>query len=255
MPHALITGASSGLGSALAVLLGKRGYTLTLLGRDAERLEHVADRCRAAGNTVVTARVDVADADGMVATLLEADQRQPLDLLIANAGIGGSGVLAPPTGEPVELARGIVDVNFLGVVNSVAPLLPRFVARGRGDIAIVSSLAGMEGLADSPVYCASKAAARVYGHGLRRLLAAKGVRVTVVCPGFMTTPMSASLPMQPLFPVEAERAAAYILRGIERGRPEIVFPWQLRWVAHLTSVLPRAATDRILALGRAHMET
>jgi short-subunit dehydrogenase len=186
----------------------------------------------------------------MSAALSTLDSRSPVDILIANAGIGGIQALAPPAGEPLELARRIADVNLFGVINTVASLTGSLTRRGRGHIVIIGSMGGLQGLAESPVYSASKAAVQVYGEGLRRLLAPKGVRVTVVLPGFISTPMSQSLPFRGPFEWTAERAAARIAAGIERNKAVIVFPWQLRLAGRVIGWLPRPLRDRALALGR-----
>src|SRR5262249_26494389 len=137
---------------------------------------------------------DISDAQSVGHWITDCDSRQPIDLVVASAGIGGATVFAPDCGEDLDAAHEIIATNVLGVVNTVIPLLPRFVARGNGHVVIMSSLAGFLGLPQSPLYSASKAAIRVYGQGLRRLLAPRGVLVTVVCPGFVKTPMSASWP-------------------------------------------------------------
>jgi len=115
----------------------------------------------------------------------------------------------------------------------------------------LSSLAGLLGMPDCPAYAGSKAAIRIYGHGLRRLLAPHGVQVTIVLPGFIDTPMSRSLPYTPPVLWSAERSAAYICRALTRGRQEVAFPWQVNLVARATRVLPIALADRILARLRA----
>ena len=248
MQHVVITGASSGLGAALARRYAIAGCRLTLLGRNARRLEETGRACRSVGATSVDqVTCDVTDGAMMRAALIAADDRAPVDLLFANAGLGGRDVLAPTSGETSELARSILEVNMMGVAHTVAPLLERLVARRSGQVVIVSSLAALHGLAEAPAYSASKAAARAYGHGLRRLLARHGVRVTVVLPGFVETPMSASLPYQTPLQVSAEKAAETIARGIARGAREIVFPWQLRLAFGMLAILPVGVTDRILA--------
>jgi short-subunit dehydrogenase len=249
LQHILITGSSSGLGAAFARQYAKADCRLSLFGRDVAKLAAVAEACRSSAAQVETFTHDVTNGAAMSAALNAIDSAAPVDILIANAGLGGSEVLAPPAGEPPDLARRVADVNFLGVLNTVAPLTASLTARGRGHIVIIGSMAGAQGLAESPVYSASKAAVRVYGEGLRRLLAPKGVRVTVVVPGFIATPMSQSLRMHRPFEWTAERAAARIISGIARNEAEIMFPWQLRAVGGVIGWLPRRLRDRALALG------
>ncbi len=250
MRHVVITGASSGLGVALARTFAAPDCALSLFGRDAARLSAVADNCRAAHAVVETFSCDVTDASGMSEALRELDARRPVDILIANAGIGGRSVLAPPDGEPLDGARRIADVNLLGVINTVAPLTERLCARGRGHIVMIGSMAGLHGFSESPVYSATKAAVRIYGEGLRRLLAPRNVRVTVVLPGFVTTPMSQSLPLARPFEWSAERAALRIVRGIEHNEAEVIFPWQFRVAHRALSLMPRRLRDRAISLGQ-----
>jgi short-subunit dehydrogenase len=246
MSHVAITGASSGFGAALARVYGRHGWRLSLIARDAGRLEAVAAACRADGAEAGIHTADVTDAAAMDAVVTACDCRQPVDLLIANAGIGGRDALAPDSGEPGPVARRILTTNVLGVVNTVTPLLPRLVERRRGHIAIISSLAGLTGLPASPAYSASKAAARAYGDGLRRLVAPSGVRVSVVCPGFIDTPFAASLPFHLPFLWSADRAALHVARALARGRREIQFPWQLAVALRVVAALPAVIADRIL---------
>ena len=167
--HILITGASSGLGAELARTYAGPGMTLALTGRDTARLEAVAEQCRAQGATVETAVLDVTDAAALEGWMLARDDALPIDLAIANAGISAG------TGgdtEPVEQVRRIFAVNVDGVMNTVLPLIPRMQARRRGQIALMASLAGFRGFPGAPAYCGSKAAVKIYGEGLRGVLAA-----------------------------------------------------------------------------------
>ena len=251
LQHVVITGASSGLGSALAQIYARDGGHLTLFGRHAPRLAAVAQSCRAKGSVVASIICDVTDSLQMQQSLTAADSARPIDLLIANAGIGGRAVMAPASGEGAQLARSILEINTLGVVNTVAPLLERFTQRRHGHVVIVSSVMAYQGLAEAPIYAASKAAIRTYGQGLRRLLAPQNVDVTIVCPGFIATPMSHSLPFAGPFMVSAEAAARRIANGIARREREIVFPWQMRALATAANLLPAPVFDRILAAGKA----
>jgi short-subunit dehydrogenase len=246
--HIAITGASSGIGRALASHYAAPGRTLSLCGRNAERLAAVAEVCRGRGAEVETAIAEVTDAGAMAAWLGTRDAALPVDLLIANAGVGGSAVMAGPAGEGGEAVREIFMVNTLGVVNAVSPLLPQMIERRRGHLVLLGSLAGTIGLPHSPAYSASKAAVHVYGDALRRLLRQHGVRVTTVLPGFVDTPMSQSLTMRRPFLVTPERAAAKIAGDVARGAGRSIFPWPLRLSTALQGLVPVPVADVILSL-------
>jgi short-subunit dehydrogenase len=245
--HVVITGASSGLGAALARAYAKPGVLLTISGRDEARLKSVAADCVAAGAEVATVICDVTDADEMSAWLTKADRARVVDIVFANAGIGGKAALAPPEGESNTTARSIIATNTLGVINTATPILPRFVERRRGHLVVVSSLAGLLGLPHSPAYCGSKAAARIYAEGLRRLMRPHGVKVTIVNPGFMDTPMSRSLPGAAPQIWSADRAARAVKSAVAKGKGDFTFPWSLRLAVAVARVLPDRLVDAVLA--------
>ena len=231
----LITGASSGLGEALAKAYAGPGVTVALSGRDGRRLEAVAEACRALGAEATAAVVDVTEPGAMSRWIEAADDARPLDLVIANAGISaGTG----GTDDPEAQALAIFAVNLTGVLNTVHPVLPRMRARRSGQIGLVSSVAAFRGLPGSPAYAASKAAVRIYGEGLRGWLAEDGVRVSVICPGFFDSRMTAAnrYPMPLIMP--AERAAAIVKRGLGRDKARIAFPWPMYVLAWLLGALP-----------------
>lgn len=239
----LITGGSSGLGAALARSYAAPGIHLALTGRDAVRLEAVAADCRVKGATVESAVLDVTDAAALSAWIEALDDRHPVDLAIANAGISaGTGGATEPAGQ----ARRIFAVNLDGVLNTIAPLIPRLQARGRGQIALMSSLAGFRGFPGAPAYCGSKAAVRVYGEALRGALAASGVWVSVICPGYVRTPMTDRnrFPMPFLMP--ADKAAALIRRRLSRNAARIAFPWPMMAAVWLLQALPPALVDPLM---------
>ncbi|WP_114391853.1 SDR family NAD(P)-dependent oxidoreductase [Oleisolibacter albus] len=244
-PHSiLITGGSSGIGEALALAYAAPGIRLLLTGRDAQRLHAVADACESRGAVVERAVLDVTDRQAMAAWLQAQDDRHPIDLAIANAGISaGTG----DGGESEEQARSIFAVNLDGVLNTVHPLIPRMLARRRGQLALISSLAGFRGLPGAPAYCASKAAVRIYGEALRGELAGQGVQVSVVCPGFVRSRMTAVNRFPMPFLMDAERSAAIIRRGLAANRARIAYPFPTYCVSWLLGVLPPALTDRLLA--------
>jgi len=243
--HILVTGASSGIGAALARRCAGPDIRLTLIGRDHGRLDAVAQACKMRGAETAIGLCDVRSAERMRVFIEDADEGLPITMVVANAGIGGEQVIAGPSGETAEIARAIFEINVLGVVNTIAPVLPRLVARGEGRIVIMSSLAALVPLPDAPAYSASKAAVRIYGEALRRLLAPRNVGVCVVCPGFVDTPMSASLAGPRPLLWSAERAADAIIAGLARGKKEICFPWQLEMLAKMSAHLPSAFVQRL----------
>ena len=240
----LVTGASSGIGAALARVYAAPDTTLFLGGRDEPRLAAVAQACRNAGACCIAETVDVTDREAMADWMADCNDTRALDLVIANAGVSaGSGY----TGESADQVRQLFRVNVDGVFNTVLPAMHMMVKRGQGQIAVMSSLASFRGFPGAPAYCASKAALRVWGEGQRVWLRHHGVRLSVICPGFVETPMSRDNPYTMPFLMDAGRAARLIRKGLERDRGRIAFPWQTTWLAQLLAVLPPALTDRLLS--------
>ncbi len=243
----LITGASSGIGAALACEYAGPGRALFLGGRNEARLAAVADDCRTRGATAEVAAIDVADGAAIAQWISQADDRVPLDLVIANAGVSaGTGT----AGEPLDQAQRIMAINVDGVINPVHPALERFTLRQgsdrKGQIAMMSSLASFRGFAGAPAYCASKAAIRNYGEGLRNAYARAGIGVSVICPGFVHSRMTEQNDFPMPFVMKAERAARIIRRGLARNRGRIAFPWQMYGAAWLVQALPPWTTDRFM---------
>lgn len=240
--HILITGASSGIGAALARRYAGPGIRLSLGGRSRERLDDAAAQCRARGAIVETASIDVTDRAVMRQWIAAADAEQALDLVIANAGItagvGGA--------ESEQRARQVFAVNLEGVLNTAYPAIERLAVHGGGQLALMSSLAGYRGLADAPAYSAAKAAVKSLGEAWRGSLAAAGIRVSVICPGFIETPMTAGNRFPMPFLMTAERAAAIIARGLGQDRARIAFPWPMAVGMWLVAALPPSLGDRIL---------
>jgi len=234
--HILITGASSGVGAALAELYAAHGIRLSLHGRNVERLEQIAVSARQRGAVVFAKPGDITDAEAVAAWIGECDASQPLDLVIANAGIsaGTGGGLETPA-----QTRAILNVNLDGVLNTVQPVVPMMVARRRGQIAIMSSLASFRGFPGAPTYCASKAAVRIFGEALRGEWARKGVEVSVICPGFIKTPMTDVNRFPMPFIMTAERAARIIYHGLSRNRARIAFPFPMYAIICLLAALPQ----------------
>jgi len=232
--HILITGASSGIGEALALAYAAPGVVLSLSGRDQTRLERVADACRGKGAMANAAVHDVTDREAMAAWINARDLTAPIDLVIANAGISAG------MGESVEVTRRIFAVNLDGVLNTVLPALDLFRPRRRGHIAIISSLASFRGIGSAPAYCATKAAVRVWGEGLRGALAAENIGISVVCPGFVISRMTDVNKFHMPFLMSAEHAAEIITRGLAHNKGRIAFPWPMMFAVWLLATLPDA---------------
>jgi short-subunit dehydrogenase len=243
--HVLITGASSGIGAALALAYARPGVHLPLGGRNLERLAKIAAQAEARGASVTTASIDVRERDAVAAWALAADDRAPLDLVIANAGISGGTHGGP---ESADQTRAIFAVNLDGVLNVALPLIPRMIARRRGQVAIISSLAAHRGFPGAPAYSGSKAAVKVWGEALRADLAPHGVKVNVVMPGFIKSPMTDANDFAMPFLMPADKAAEIIRRGLAADRARIAFPFPTAFMAWLMGALSPAIADPILRL-------
>ena len=242
---AIITGASSGLGAALAKAYAGPQVALGLIGRDRERLGTTARACEAAGATVSAAAIDVADGSAMGPWLTEFDRIYPVELLIANAGISAGPQPDSPS-EGMAMAAEQIHINLLGAINTIEPLLAALCARERGRIAVVASIAAYRGLPYSPGYCASKAGLRAYAEALRARLEPLGVGVTVICPGFFASPMTDRFDGPTPFLLSGEQAALRIKRGIDRGRRRVVFPWPLAFGLRFCDMAPAIVGDAIV---------
>lgn len=241
MPVAFITGASAGIGAALARELHRRGWTVGLLARNAELLDGLA---RELGERAAWAAVDVSDLEAVRAACADLEQRLgPCELMVANAGLGPA---APATRlDPVEAAR-TLRVNVEGVLFGVAVVLPGMLARGRGHLAAVSSLAGWRGMPLSGPYSASKAAVTALMESFRVELAPRGIAVTTIHPGFVETAMTKKNRFPMPFLMSAERAARLIADGLERRRAEINFPFGTTLAMRIARLLPNFLYDRLI---------
>ena len=244
----LLTGASSGIGHALALACAAPGTVLHLGGRDMSRLRDIADLCRARGATVHDHAADVADAAAM-ADWVRAVGR--LDLVIANAGIGGGIDDGAP--EPAAQVRTIFATNLQGALNVALPALEVMRAQPpgadgvRGRIATVASVAAFLPAPGAPSYCAAKAALDGWTVATAPSARAQGVRLTSVCPGYIRTPMTARNPFPMPGLMDADRAAAIILRGIADGRTRVAFPWWVAALARFTGLLPPRLSGALLS--------
>lgn len=242
MASILITGASSGIGRALALEYAAPGTQLALLGRDMARLSAVADACVRKGATICIATIDVRDRAGLAAWIARIDDAAPLDLVIPNAGIT-TGLGPGRVTEDPDAVRAILAINFTGVLNTVDPVIPRMLARGRGQIAFIGSIAALRPLPYSPGYCATKAAIHAYAGALRAGLEPHGLRINLVVPGFVATPLNRGIVAWKPLQMSDARAARIIRRGLDRGRAVIAFPILLALGTRMLHFLPARWVD------------
>ncbi len=223
---AVVTGAASGIGRAMAHVLAGEDARLILVDRDAPGVESLAKELTADGVRCVADAVDVRQREALRRSIRSMQtQLGPVDLLVACAGITGVTLVEELR---VEQLQAITEVNYLGVVYSIDAVLPEMIQRRQGHIVGVSSLAGCRGMPFSAAYSASKTALSTYLESLRPSLRRRGVTVTTVCPGFVRTPLMANAPLQPpMRMLEPEEAARYILRAIRRRRAYYCFPWAI----------------------------
>jgi short-subunit dehydrogenase len=233
---AIITGASSGIGQELARVLASQRCKVGLVARRPDQLAALAAEIEKSGGVAAYAPADVSDRRQTVDALRAVASRLgPVDLLIANAGVG-----APTLVEPMNVPdlEKMYRVNVLGVVYAIEAVLSEMLARGKGHLAAVSSLAAYKGLPGESGYTSSKAAVNNFMEGLRIQLRGRGIAVTTICPGFVKTPMTEVNQFKMPWLLEADEAARRIVRALERRRKVYNFPWQMALVMKLTAWLP-----------------
>ena len=247
----LITGASSGIGRGLAVNLAARGAKLGLVARRKELLDEIvkeigANKANNGGgqaSNVVAIPADVQNPESMRAAAQQlVSEFEKIDVLIANAGIGGNNDAA--NFDAAKLAN-VINVNVLGAANSVAAVIPEMVKRGSGQLVVISSLAAYRGLPKSAAYCASKAAVSAMFESLRLDLKPHGIDVTIIHPGFIKTPLTAGRQAKLPWLQELETAVKKILTAIEKRKKSYAFPWQLATIVRAGLIMPNAMYDWI----------
>ena len=239
----LVTGASSGIGRALAVELGRRGARLGLTARRAEELLRVAEEAEKGGGEALALPGDVRDPEAVAEAARRVRERWGrVDVLIANAGMSTT---TAGTRLDAREATDVISINVLGVVNSVAAVLPDMLERREGHLVAISSLASFRGMPKSGAYSASKAAVSTFFESLRVDLRQSGVAVTVIHPGFIRTPMTAGRKKKLPFLLEPEDAACRIIRAVERRARTYAFPWQLASLVRVIRHIPGRLYDRL----------
>lgn len=245
--RALVTGASSGLGAALAMRLAKRGIEVWLSARRRDALEENATAIRDAGGRAHVLPMDLAKPDD-VASAVERldDEAGGIDLVIANAAVAGLAAACPASRLQWAQTRDLLQVNLLGNVATVVPLIPRMLARGHGHIVGISSTAALAPNPRFAPYCASKVALSYFLEGIGMELRPQGVTVTVVQPGFMRTPAADGVKEPMPFMVETEEAVDIIDEAIRKRRRKITFPWALSALVRVPELLPAALRDPLI---------
>lgn len=240
-----ITGASSGIGRALAVELGKRGAHTGLLARRGDVLKEIVAEVEAAGGRALALTADVRDAEAVRRAAADLSKAfGPIDVLVANAGVGAT--TAAKDLKP-EVVADVFNINVLGAVNSATAVLSSMVERGRGHLIVISSLAAYRGLPKSAAYCASKAAVSAFFESLRVDLRGTGVYVTIIHPGFIKTPLTAGREAQMPYLMELDDAVKKIVRAIETRKKSYAFPWQLASIVRAAMIMPIPLYDRIIS--------
>jgi short-subunit dehydrogenase len=235
---AVITGASSGIGWALAKVLAAQGCKVGLVARRRDNLEALAGEVEREGGKAAFAPADVADRAAVGDAIREvAGKLGPVDLLIANAGVGAPTLLSPMNVGDVEK---MFRVNVLGVVYAIEAVLPQMLQRRKGHLAAVSSMAAYKGLPGESAYSSSKAAVNTYMEGLRIQLRDRGIAVTTICPGFVKTPMTDVNNFHMPWLLQADDAARRIVRALARRKKVFNFPWQMSVLMRITRWLPDA---------------
>ncbi|MET3465711.1 SDR family oxidoreductase [Variovorax atrisoli] len=244
-PLVFITGASSGIGQALAASFYNAGYRLALVARRTEEIESWASAHRLSPDRYRVYGADVAQTDSIVAAGNACIEQQGLpDVVIANAGIS----VGIDTGEreDIDVMARTFATNNVGLMATFHPFVRAMVRRGSGRLVGIGSVASIRGLPGHGAYCASKAGVVAYCESLRGELHKSGVKVVTLCPGYIDTPLTQGNRYGMPFLMKAEDFAAQALRAIEAGTSYRVIPWQMGVVAKIMRMLPNAVLDRVV---------
>lgn len=244
-PHnILITGASSGIGKALAIFYANKNINLFICGKNIDRLNETKIICEQKKANVFSEIIDITNQELVKDWINRCDQIAPLELVFANAGISigpGKDVI-----ESEEETRAVFETNLLGVLNTVLPCLAKMRLRNRGQIALTSSLAGYRGLPSAPAYSGSKNAVQAWGEALRGALKKTDIEVNVICPGFVKSRITEKNNFPMPFLLSADKAAKIIAKNLRKNKGRITFPLPLAFFIYLLSCLPARLAEFFL---------
>lgn len=218
---------------------------LILLARNQQNLNDVSNACKQKHAETITHAIDITETETLQALIKTIDVEFPIDLIICNAGVSNAIGRKGKAEEWDDICR-VIDTNIYGVLASLNPLISHMQQRQSGQIVIISSLAAYYGMALTPAYCASKAAVKAYGESLLAWLKPDGIKVNIVYPGFVKSPMSDSFPAPRPFLISAEKAADIIVKGIEKNKPSISFPFPLNVGMWYLGALPTRISNFIM---------
>ena len=232
-----ITGASSGIGEALAIEYAKRGAILGLCARRTEKLDDVANKCREFGaEEVLVYTLDVTDENQSTKIAKQfLDHVKNIDIVIANAGVAYSDKIG--SGDPKQINK-VISTNVIGVTNSIIPFVPNMKEAKSGKIVIISSIASFRPIAYHGGYSSSKAAVRMFADSWRMALKKYKIQLTAICPGFIVSEMTDENKFPMPFLLQTDQAAKKMVKAIDKGKKTYILPWQYKTIIYLTRWLP-----------------
>ena len=232
-----ITGASSGIGEALAIEYAKRGAILGLCARRTEKLNNVANKCKELGaKEVLVYTLDVTDESQSTKIAKQfSDHVQEIDIVIANAGVAYSDKIS--SGDPSQINK-VISTNVIGVTNTIIPFVPKMKETNSGKIVIISSIASFRPIAFHGGYSSSKAAVRMLADSWRMALKKYNIQLTSICPGFIVSEMTDVNKFPMPFLLQTDDAARKMVKAIDKGKKTYILPWQYKTIIYLTRWLP-----------------
>lgn len=236
MKTIVITGATSGIGEALALKYSQNETLLALCGRNKEKLDSIKSKCLENKAKVVTEQLDITNKTSVSKWINKIEQNNPIDIVIASAGVS-LGTLSHIEAD-TDKHHAIFETNINGVLNTILPSIEFMKKRKSGHVVLISSVAGLGCLSGASAYAASKAAIKIYGHSLRNELTPYNIKVSVVCPGFIKTPMTNANKFKMPFIMDLNRATHIIHKKISKGKHHIVLPKRLYYIAKAFHLLP-----------------